>query len=507
MARLRARPGPKEAALLPIAAEGLIAALLIVVGALPAGASGALSVAVFPADAFFDLKASLSTGTGWSWVLAALLFSALVRGLALAATLWLLQGRRQPFARLWGRASILVAIAWVAFLPTVALIIAGSALRYAPLIGVGAVLGVATSVLLARRAVRLAPDGKGSGASPSASQWLGYAYLVAVTAAAREWLLVHSARPVVALFVLVVAPIHALVLVRWVSGAGGRAARRKPIALALTIVVVVLFLGSAEFDRHLSDPKPAAALRTSPLYLLGGADSTSRSGALSGLDVRSLGWRRRAAVTLSYRGRGRRYRSRDTHQDLGRVARLVGKQIVSKKGRVPGALFGHSQAALIVDRMLDAGVPVPDHVVVVSPPLPYPPTADLPRPKQEGRGDPARAVVQALEAVFKVLHIPRYGIQAPAAPTNLEALVVQPGPVQRLAVWALGDSVWLDRDWRRPGEVNVVALSDHVGAVKDARTIEEARRFFADRPVSSDGRTWRGFLVNAIRYTFQPWRP
>jgi hypothetical protein len=74
-------------------------------------------------------------------------------------------------------------------------------------------------------------------------------------------------------------------------------------------------------------------------------------------------------------------------------------------------------------------------------------------------------------------------------------------------VWALGDSVWLDRDWRRPGELNVVSLSDHVGATNDGRALQTVRRFFEGRSIEGDHASWRGALVVILRYAFEPWRP
>ena len=78
---------------------------------------------------------------------------------------------------------------------------------------------------------------------------------------------------------------------------------------------------------------------------------------------------------------------------------------------------------------------------------------------------------------------------------------------RRLAVWALEDSVWLSGDWRRPGEKNVVALTDHVGVANDARTLTLARRFLTGRHVAGDGSSWRAVLVYLVRDSFQPWEP
>ncbi|MDQ3951676.1 MAG: hypothetical protein M3279_01750, partial [Actinomycetota bacterium] len=100
-----------------------------------------------------------------------------------------------------------------------------------------------------------------------------------------------------------------------------------------------------------------------------------------------------------------------------------------------------------------------------------------------------------------------FDVDAPAAPVHLGPVAETPTGERRLAVWALGDSAWLQRDWRRTGEVNLVAISDHVGATNDSRAVAAARRFFAGQPVRSDSATWRGALAAALRYAFEPWRP
>lgn len=499
-----------QLALLPLGLEGVVAGIAVAAGGLPAGASGSLATAVFPADAFFDLTRSLSSGRDWSWVLAAMLLSVLVRGATLAATLWLAGGRQGSLVIIWGRAVLLASAAWLLLLPAAAFLLTGSTFRYAPFVAVGALLGLAAAVPLIRRALRLRPHlgrTEAQGTLPGLSSWLGYASLIASTAFIREWLATHHSRAVVGLVVFLLAPLHAVVLLKWRGEAQGPAKSRRPVALIAMVLIAILFLGAAGYDRQFARPERARRLRATPLYLLGGADSTSKTGALSDMDVRTIGRRLSAARILSYRAGGDDYLAKDTHRDLSIVAAAVSGQLEVHGGRVKGALFGHSQAALIVDRMLASGNPLPHRIAVVSPSLPYPPRVHLPSDDAAGPGAPAADVERGLDKVFDLLRLPTLDLDAPAAPTNLRAVVVAHSRVRRLALWALGDSVWLDRDWRRPGEVNVVTLSDHVGAVRNPRTLEEARSFFAGRALPSDDRSWRGLLVNLIRYTFQPWRP
>ena len=79
--------------------------------------------------------------------------------------------------------------------------------------------------------------------------------------------------------------------------------------------------------------------------------------------------------------------------------------------------------------------------------------------------------------------------------------------ISRLAIWALGDSVWLDREWRRPGELNVIVPTDHVGAVSNPHAVAMARRFLGGGEIAEDDLTWRVVMVNVLRYAFEPWRP
>jgi hypothetical protein len=100
-----------------------------------------------------------------------------------------------------------------------------------------------------------------------------------------------------------------------------------------------------------------------------------------------------------------------------------------------------------------------------------------------------------------------FDIDAPAAPIHLEEVTAAGSDVPRVGVWAVADSVWLDQDWRRPDELNLVAITDHVGATKNNRALELVGRFFEGRAVESDETSWRSVLVPVVRYSFEPWRP
>jgi hypothetical protein len=499
----RSFPDPNaRLALLPLVIENVIAAALVAAGAFPAGASGATAGAVWPADLFFDLKQSLAFGRSWVDVVGALALSSLVRGGVLATSLWLLGGRRRSLAGLWLRCSLLSVAAWLALTPAAVLIISGTAIRYAPLVAAGAVIGTAAAFWLALRAFRLSADG--SSAGPTLSGWIAYAYLIAGTGALREW--AAASRPIfwIALLVGALGFVHAFVFVRWATAGPGRVRHRY--VLAGTVLVIVAFLTVVTYHRLRPGSSPSeVSTRSSHLYLLGGVDSTTDTGALSSVDVRALGWKRSRTVVLSYRSAGRRYTAADTHGDLDDVARVVADQL--RRTGEGDALVGHSQAALVVDRALAQGASFPARVAVISPPPPFPSDLDLPPPGVDAPGAPAGDLDRILVDILGSVGLPTYDASVPASPVNLRPVIGRDPEVSRLAVWALGDSVWLDGDWRRPGEINVVSLNDHVGAVGDPRTLETAHSFLAGKEVNDDEGSWRGLLVSAIRYTFEPWRP
>ncbi|HEV2757464.1 MAG TPA: hypothetical protein VG318_16995 [Actinomycetota bacterium] len=490
-------------ALAPLAAEGVLAAVLVATGAFPGNGSAAASAAVFPLDVFFDAKQALAHGRGWPWFAAAAALSVVVRGGVLAATLWLRDGRPVPFEVAWWRCVRLAAVALAALVPSAALFFAGVAIRYAPFVWAAALLGFVPAVWFARRAAALdlgggAPAGKGV---PEIGTFLGYAFVVTAIAASMS-VLGGTGRWAAALLLACTGPLHALYLLGWRNHLEAETYPAGGAFAAATTVAVVLGLGAATaYDRYVRESPPAGrASSAGTLALLGGADSTSETGALSEIDPRDFGFAASDTVVLSYAGAGRRYSAADTHASLDAVARRVEEQL--RLLDPPVVVLGHSQAAGILDRIAGEDVAA----AVIAPPPRRPPPVRVPSPDQRGPGktggDAARALASALEAVG----LPGFDVDAPAAPVHLAS----PGPLsraRRLSVWALGDSVWLQEDWRRRGEVNVVAISDHVGAVNDERAVAATRRFFAGASVPSDSASWRGALAAALRYAFEPWRP
>jgi hypothetical protein len=109
--------------------------------------------------------------------------------------------------------------------------------------------------------------------------------------------------------------------------------------------------------------------------------------------------------------------------------------------------------------------------------------------------------------LLDVVNLATFDIDVPSAPVDLERVEVTDAGTPRLALWALGDSVLLEGDWRRPGETNLVVFSDHVGATRNPRALDSARRFLQGEDISPDDATWRSALVNVFRFAFEPWRP
>jgi hypothetical protein len=494
-------------AVVPLALEGVVGGLLVGSGAWPAGAASAPATAVFPLDIFFDLKQALAFGSDWSWVVAAALLAILVRGAVLAATLWLGDGAAGPFVDVWTRVCRLAGIAILALFPSAALFFIGVATRYAPFVWMAAILGFVPAAVIARKAVRLdagrgGPSGRGV---PEVPAFLAYAYLVSGAGAAMS-VLEGSSSWAAAALVAWLGPVHALFVLGWrehlraqTYPGGGT------LALAVTVVALGALTVASVYDRYIRDPAPVARVsQEGSLLLIGGADSTSTTGALIGIDARDLGFRRELMQLLSY-GFGPSYTAEDTRGDLRTVADLMVEQIADAEP--PRAVLGHSQASLIVDAMLSEGVDTLDRVVVLAPSLPLPPSIDIPDPDESGPGKAGGDVARGFARLLDVVGLTPFDVDAPASPTNLSPAVVRDADVPRLAVWALADSVWLEGDWRRPGEINMVALTDHVGVTNNSRAFSAARDFLAGEEVSGDEASWRGLLVSAFRYAFEPWRP
>lgn len=495
-------------ALLPMGIESLILGVAVAVGALPRGAESAAAGAVFPLNLYFDLKQALAFAISWPTFAAAVMISLLARSVVVAFTLWLADGRRGPVAAPWARVIRLALKVLVALIPAAVLMYLGVALRYAPFIWVGAAAGLFPVVAMMRRMLAVdagigGPRGEGVPETPAL---LAYAYLLSIVGAAMSPL--GRVSPLLAgLLVACLGPLHALVLLGWREH---RRAETYPgggtISFAVTVVALVLLAGAVTYDRVIRSPSPrSVADARGSLLLLGGVDSTADTGALADLDPRDIGFPRGATEIVSYRGAGEPYLAADTRRDLSKVAATVAAQV--EAAEPPRLLLGHSQAALIVDRMITRGLPAPDRSVVLAAPPPMPPPFEVPSPGEQGQGKVAGDVARAVAAGFDKLGLPAFDIDSPASPTQLEAVLVIDKEVSRVAVWALGDSVWLDSDWRRPGEINIVAVTDHVGVTNNARALNATRTFLGGARVTDDEVSWRAFAATALRYAFEPWRP
>jgi hypothetical protein len=495
------------AALAPLTIEGLILGALIVAGAIPARAAYIGATAAFPLDVYFDLKHALAFAHSWPFFLVLVFVSLVVRAGVLGATLWLAEDGRASLLEVWKDCARLAAIAIGILFPVAALFFVGTATRYAPFLWIAAPLGFAAAVSLVRRAVRIGTGEARSGTIgvPEAATFLSYAFLV-MGAGATLSALGDKNRLLAALFVACLGPMHAVFLVGWKEHARlGTFPSGGGVPVAVTVVIVLAIAAATVYDRYVrSAPPVARAEAPGTLALLGGADSTSESGSLSEFDPRSVGYRRARSVYLSYAGNRRPYSAADTRGDLDQIAGTISEELGSLDE--PVRMLGHSQAALILDRLIEKDLELPQGVVVFAAPPPYPPDLTIPPPDQTGPGrvggDVARAFAKLLDVVDA-----GYDIDAGASPTNLEPVVVGQSRIPRLSIWALADAVWLDRDWRRPGEVNVVSVTDHVGVTNNARAIAIVSSFFNGNPVVGDEASWRGALVSVVRYAFEPWRP
>jgi hypothetical protein len=494
-------------AMIPLALEGIVGGILVATRAFPADAAAAPSTAAFPLDVYFDLKQSLAYAPGWAWFVAAIGLGLLVRGGVLAATFWLSEGRPGPFSTGWVRASKLALVSALSLWPAAALFFIGVATRYAPFVWLAALAGIVPALIFARRAVRLdvgggEPVGKGV---PEVPGWISYAYLVTAFGAAMT-VLGRTSPLLAGLLVVLLGPLHALFLLGWrehlsveTYPGGGT------IAVTVTVIVIGGLAAFTFYDRVIRSPAPSSrAPSEGSLVLLGGVDSSSTSGALIDLEPRELGFRESRTTVLSYKGEGEPYVAADTRTDLDAVARAVSDQIES--ATPPVVLVGHSQAGLILDRLLAAGLTAPDRAVILAAPPPYPAPVEAPRPGLDAPGRPGTDVARAFAHVLDFIGLTPYSVDVPNAPPQLNRVVARQGP-PRLEIWALGDSVWLGGDWRRPGEVNLVAVTDHVGVTNDDRALTAARDFLDGKTVDDDSASWRGFAVSLFSHAFAPWRP
>ena len=488
--------------------EAFVVGALILAGILPSDGAGAAAVSVFPLNLFFDVKHWTAASASWMWWGAAMAAALLARSSVLASTLWLADGSAGRPWRVIARALRLSVTGVIVFIPAATIFFIGVAIRYAPFIWAGAVLGFVPAVLLCRRALALdaGAGSPGTDPIPGVGNLLAYGYLLSAIAATMS-ALTNVAAPLAAALVMTLGPLHALIFLGWrEQRRAGYEPAGAPLVVTVTVLVVVGLFASSYLDRNVREVESATGVNTAgSLLLLGGADSTSRTGSLTELDPKDVGFGSARTSLISYRGDGDDYEAADTRRDLGSVARVVGDQV--ETAGQPVYLLGHSQAALILDRMMAQNLAVPDRSVVIAPPPPVPPEVRVTPPGEDGIGRPATDLARVVSSVFDTIGVPSYDIDVPASPARLRTVVVVDERISRLAVWALGDSVWLDRDWRRPGELNVIVPTDHVGAVSNPAALNAARRFLGGGEVEEDDLTWRAVMVNVLRYAFEPWRP
>jgi hypothetical protein len=492
-------------AMAPMMLEGVVAGFLIIIGVFPATGVTAAAAGVFPLDIYFDLKQSLAHATAWRWFIATMALSVIVRSLTLAATLWLSEGGPGLLNR-WVTACRLAVVALLALLPAAVFLFVGVGVRYAPFVWVGAVLGVVAAMLVLRRVTgrERGFGGLVAKAIPRGSGFLSYAYLLAVIATGMT-LSARIGGWAPALLLALSAPVHALCLLGWREHArAGTVPTGTAWAGVVTALTLVAVFGSAGIDRFVRDGGPPAAPVAGTLAILGGINSTSSTGALSDVDPRRVGFSPSRTIVLSYTPDAR-YGEAATHGNLDAIARTVAAHI----GRMhrPVDLIGHSQAALILDRILKMHLDAPNKAVLLSAPPPYPPSVTVPRSDGGGPGAVAADIARPLSRVFELFGANGFNLDAAAAPFHLKHVVVRHAPIPRVAVWALGDSVWLEGDWRRPGETNIVATTDHVGVTNNPKALAVARSFFANHSAKQEGLSWDGFAVNLLRYAFEPWKP
>lgn len=485
-----------------------MAGLLVALGVIPHSGASAGAAAVFPMDVFFDVKQVLAQSSSWPRLVIVLVVLVLLRGAVLASTIALSdEGPKRP-QDLFVPCGVLVGAGVVSLAPAAIVMFAGVASRYAPFVWLAALLGILPALFLTRRAVRLT-DGSGSGESrgiPEIPAFIGYVFLVALLGAAMSSF-GDVTRFVSAVIVILTAPIHGLVFIGWREHSRrGTYPAGGSVFVAITAIVLAILLFGTVFDRYIRDLPPVA---TTPvpgtLLLLGGVDSTLTTGALTDAEIRHFGFPESRTKMVSYRGVGESMTRSDTRADLLLAARSLADHV--EDAETPVSLLGHSQAALILDRVHDRGLEAPDRSAVLAPPPPFPPSLAIPPPGETGTGKPGGDLTRAFAALVRSLGAETYDIDTPAFPTNLDPVAVLDSRAPRLAVWPLADSVWLDRDWRRPGETNVVALTDHVGVVNNARAIAQTRRFFAGDVPEDDEASWRGAVVSFLRHAFAPWRP
>ena len=494
-------------AALPLTVEGLLFAVLLLLDVLPASGVVAPAAAAWPFDLYFDLKQSVAFASSWPNFGITVVALVLVRSALLGLTAAFADGPNASVVRAFRSALLLGLGGVVLLLPVAALYFIAVAIRYAPFALIAGGLGLVIGWRLCRRGVGLDTGVvAGGGPVPEFSSFLLYAIgLMGLGAALTS--LSDRSTVLAALLVACAGPLHAMVWLGWHRRAtDGVTSSEGRLVASLAFFLFLSFFLASGIDRNLREYDVVPADYEGSLLLLGGVDSTSKTGALADLDPGALGYQRAQTELLSYAQDGDRYVASDTRGNLDRISIRVAELIAESRDE-PVVLLGHSQASLILDRILDGGQAAPDAAAVISPSPSRPPSVDLPPPGQDGEGRVGGDLARSFAELLDLANLTTYDVDAPASPTNVERVEVADGDTPRLSLWALGDSILLETDWRRDGEVNLVVFSDHVGATRNPRALESARLFLQGEDVAADDTSWRSILVNVFRYAFEPWRP
>jgi hypothetical protein len=494
-------------AALPLTIEGFVLAALLLLDRVPANATVAPAAAAWPFDLYFDLKQTVAYSSGWVTFGLALGVLILFRSTLLALTATLADGPDASIRRALRGAVGLGLFGVLLLLPVAVMYFAAVAIRYAPFAWVAGGLGLVVSWRLCRRGVGLDAGVAATGVPvPELSSFVLYAIALMGLGAAIASLSGRSPA-LAALLVVCVGPLHALVWIGWRSRAAqGVTSSEGRVITTVAFFLFLAFFISSGIDRNLRDYDVVPADYEGSLLVLSGADSTSRTGALADLDPGALGYGPDQTELLSYARNRYRYEAVDTRGNLDAIAVRVAEQIAEPRND-PVVLLGHSQAALILDRIYDRNRTGPDVAAIISPSPTRPPALDVPPPGENGTGRVGGDLARGFAVFLDVVNLATYDLDVPSAPVDLERVEVTDADTPRLALWALGDSVLLDGDWRRPGETNLVVFSDHVGATRNPRALDSARLFLQGEDISPDDATWRSVLVNVFRYAFEPWRP
>ncbi|MGH2697653.1 MAG: hypothetical protein ACRDJL_00460, partial [Actinomycetota bacterium] len=268
-------------AALPLTIEGLIFAGLMLLGFLPAAGGVAPAAAIFPFELYFDLKRAIAFSSSWPTFGITVAALVVFRSAVLAVMASLADGRRASPATL--RNALMLGMSGAVFLfPAATLYFIAVAIRYAPFAWGAAALGLVAAWRLCRRGVALDTGAGAPGAPvPEFSSFFLYGSALMGLGAAIAMLAGRSVA-LAALLLACTGPLHATVWLGWRRRAreGATASEGRAVTTLACLLVAGFFVAST-IDRNLREYDVVPADYEGTLLLLGGADSTSRRGALA----------------------------------------------------------------------------------------------------------------------------------------------------------------------------------------------------------------------------------